>query len=110
MGIDGAEAFRNSPFFFIESEGSSPCSQELPKVHILRAVVVGKAVPEIKAPRYEGVLGSGRTAPRIFNLGTMCRLIASFTPGRFTPKGKSPWYPLDRYEGKARKGKAVPVL
>jgi hypothetical protein len=50
-------------------------------------------------PRYEGVLGSGGTAPRIFDLGARCRWLVSFTPRPLYPQGKSPWYPLDRRLG-----------
>jgi len=48
------------------------------------------------APRHEGVLGSGCIAPLIINLGTRWRWVVSFTPRPLYPRGKSPWYPLDR--------------
>jgi hypothetical protein len=40
--------------------------------------------------------GSGGIAPRILGLGTRWRWRVSFTPRPLYPKGKSPWYPLDR--------------
>jgi hypothetical protein len=43
--------------------------------------------------------GSGGIAPRILDLGTRWRWVASFTPWPLYPQGKSPWYPLDRRLG-----------
>jgi len=40
--------------------------------------------------------GSGGVAPRILDLGSRWKWVVSFTPGRFIPQGKSPWYPFDR--------------
>jgi hypothetical protein len=54
---------------------------------------------EEEEARHEDVLGSGGIAPRILDLGT--RWSAS-RPGRFSPQGKSPWYPLDRRVGGPR--------
>jgi hypothetical protein len=39
---------------------------------------------------------SGGIDPRILDLGTRWRWVASFTPRSLYPQGKSPWYPLDR--------------
>jgi hypothetical protein len=43
--------------------------------------------------------GSGGIVPRIIDLGTIWRSVVSFTPGRFTPRERAPWYPLDRKMG-----------
>jgi hypothetical protein len=43
--------------------------------------------------------GSGGIAPRILDLGTRWRWVVSFTPQPLYPRGKSPWYPLDRRLG-----------
>jgi hypothetical protein len=43
--------------------------------------------------------GSGGVAPRILDLGSRWKWVVSFTPGRFIPQGKSPWYPFDRKLG-----------
>jgi hypothetical protein len=52
-----------------------------------------------RTPRHEDVLGSGGTAPLILDPGTRWRWVVSFTPRPLYPKGKSPWYPLDRRKG-----------
>jgi hypothetical protein len=51
------------------------------------------------APHHGGVLGVGGIAPRILDLGTRWRWVVSFTPRPLYPRGKSPWYPLDRRLG-----------
>jgi hypothetical protein len=51
------------------------------------------------APCHEGILGSGGIVPRILDLGTRLRWVVSFTPRLLYPKGKRPWYPLDRRPG-----------
>jgi hypothetical protein len=43
--------------------------------------------------------GSGGIASRILDLGTRWKWVVSFTPRPLYPKGKSPWYPLDRRLG-----------
>jgi hypothetical protein len=40
--------------------------------------------------------GSGVIAPLILGFVTRWKLVVSFTPGRFSPQGKSPWYQLDK--------------
>jgi hypothetical protein len=45
----------------------------------------------LRAPRHEGVLGSGGIAPRIFDLGTRWRWVVSFTLRLLYPQVKSPW-------------------
>jgi hypothetical protein len=42
---------------------------------------------------------SGSIAPRILDLGTRWRRVASYTPRLLYPQGKSPWYPFDRWVG-----------
>jgi hypothetical protein len=42
---------------------------------------------------------NGDVASCIINLGTGWRLVVSFTPRPFYPRGKSPRYPLDRRLG-----------
>jgi hypothetical protein len=39
---------------------------------------------------------SGGIAPRVLDLGTKCRWVASVTPRPRCPPGNSSWYPLDR--------------
>jgi hypothetical protein len=58
---------------------------------------------------HEVILGSGGIAPRIIDLGTIWRWVASFTPQPLYPQGKSPWYPLDRRLGgsQRRSGRGV---
>jgi hypothetical protein len=51
-------------------------------------------------PRHEGVLGSGGITRRILELFTTWRRVVSFTPRPLYPQGKSPWYPLDRRQGR----------
>jgi hypothetical protein len=43
--------------------------------------------------------GSGGIVPRIFNIGTRWRWVASFTHQPLYPRGKSPLYPLHRRLG-----------
>jgi len=40
--------------------------------------------------------GSGGIVPRILDLGTRWRWVASFTPRPLYPQGKIRWYPLER--------------
>jgi len=42
------------------------------------------------APRHEGVLGSGDTAPRILYLGTGWKSVVSFTPWPLYTQGRAP--------------------
>jgi hypothetical protein len=44
--------------------------------------------------------GSRCIAPRILDLGTRWRWVASFMPRPLYPQGMSPWYPLDRRVGR----------
>jgi hypothetical protein len=43
--------------------------------------------------------GSGGIVPQILDLGTRWRWVVSFMPRPLYPRGKSPWYPLDRRLG-----------
>jgi hypothetical protein len=52
-----------------------------------------------RAPRHEGILGSGGIAPHILDFGTRWRWMVSFTHRPLYPHGKRPWYPLDRLVG-----------
>jgi hypothetical protein len=58
---------------------------------------VSKYISE--APCHEGVLGSGRIAPFIIDLGTIWRWVVIFRPRPPYSQGKSPRYPLDRRMG-----------
>jgi len=51
--------------------------------------------------------GNEGIAPRIFDLGTRCRWMVSFTPRLLYLQGKTPWYPFDRRLGgpKSRPGR-----
>jgi hypothetical protein len=40
--------------------------------------------------------GSGGISPRIHKLGTILRLVVSFTSQLLYPQRKASWYPLDR--------------
>jgi hypothetical protein len=51
------------------------------------------------APRYEDVLGTGGTDPRILDLSTRWSWVVSFAHRPLYPKENSPWYPLDRRLG-----------
>jgi hypothetical protein len=66
----------------------------------MKGKVKGKVFPVLSwAPRREDVLGSGGIAPRILDLGTRWRWVASLTSRPLYPQGKSPWYPLDKRLG-----------
>jgi hypothetical protein len=57
----------------------------------------GRVVPVFSwAPRHEDVRGSENIAPSILNLDTRWRLVVSFAPQPFYPRGKGP---LDRRLG-----------
>jgi hypothetical protein len=56
-------------------------------------------VPFNRAPRHEGVLGSGGIAPRILYLGTRWRWVVNFTPRPLCLQRNSPWHLLDRRLG-----------
>jgi hypothetical protein len=65
----------------------------------------GKAVPVRFLTEHNAMKsywGRGYTAPRILDLGTRWRWVVSFTPRPLHPKGKSPWYPLDRRLGRSQ--------
>jgi hypothetical protein len=70
------------------------------KVWTSRRVIIiekGKVVPVLNyAPRHEGVLGEWMHSSTHFDLGITWRWVVSFTPRPLYPKGKIPWYPLDR--------------
>jgi hypothetical protein len=48
---------------------------------------------------HEGVWGSGCRDPRFLNLGTSWRCVVSLTSLPLSPRGKSPWYPLEERMG-----------
>jgi hypothetical protein len=48
-----------------------------------------------RAPRHEGVLGSGGITPRTLDLDTIWWWMVSFTPRPLYARLKSPWYLLD---------------
>jgi hypothetical protein len=52
-----------------------------------------------RAPRHEGVLGSGRTAPRILDPGIRWWWVVSFTPWWPYPPGKGPLAPTGQPAG-----------
>jgi hypothetical protein len=45
--------------------------------------------------------GSRSRVPHILDPGTRCRWVVSFTPRSLYSRGKSPWYPLERWLGGA---------
>jgi hypothetical protein len=61
--------------------------------------------------RHEDVWWSGVTGPRILNLGTWWRLVASFTNRLCYPRKRSPQYSLDRRLGRPQNqsGRCVPA-
>jgi hypothetical protein len=51
------------------------------------------------APHHEGVWRSGCIDPHFLDLGISWRWVDSSTARPLYPRGKSPWYPLDRWLG-----------
>jgi hypothetical protein len=48
-----------------------------------------------QAPGHDGVCGSRRIAPHIFNFCTRGSSVVIFTPRSLHPGGRAPWYPLN---------------
>jgi hypothetical protein len=91
QGLKGAHPSESIPFYFLSDD------VQLLEIHCSGSVNKDKVVPGFNwAPRHGGVLGSGGISPRILVLGTRWRWVVSFTSRPPYPKGKSPWYPLDR--------------
>jgi hypothetical protein len=66
---------------------------------LLEVNVKGKVVPVlflIEHPAIKAYWGNGGIAPLILDPGTRWRWVVSFMLRPLCPRGKSPWYPLDR--------------
>jgi hypothetical protein len=85
---------------------STPSLFSVPSICSFYSLFLGKVKVKLSlcffstsAPRHEGMLESGGSAPRILDFGIIWRWVVSFTPRLLYPQGKSPWYPLDRRLG-----------
>jgi hypothetical protein len=91
---------RNPALYRLSCHGSKYCSGTIKYLlHITKRVILHLnrlTKNYFWAPRHEGVLGIGSIVSCVLDIRTIWRWVVSFTPGPLYPKGRSPWYPLDR--------------